>query len=78
MRRKAKKVLPDNIVAVTEKSGLQNMIKVRKVDNVYKLQIREANNVKTPVFRLIEETIKDETIRKLLLTFVIFVGISRF
>lgn len=37
MRRKAKKVLPDNIVAVTEKSGLQNMIKVRKVDNVYKL-----------------------------------------
>lgn len=77
MRRKAKKDLPDNLVAVIEKSGLQNMLKVRKVDNVYKLQIREANNVKTPVFRLIEETVKDETIRKLLLTFVIFVGISR-
>ena len=32
MRRKAKKVLPDNLVAGIEKSGLQNMIKVRKVD----------------------------------------------
>ena len=37
MRRKAKKDLPDNLVAVIEKSGLQNMLKVRKVDNVYKL-----------------------------------------